>query len=80
MQGMSNAARKLLEQALVLPEEERLEIVTAILASVDGAPDEGWDAAWSAEADRRIEAARARGDSGAEWSAVRSRVLARLGG
>jgi len=77
---MSNAARKLLEEALTLPENERLDLATAILASMDGGADEGWEASWSAEADRRIEAASARGDSGAEWSAVRSRVLARLGG
>lgn len=77
---MSNAARKLLEDALTLPAAERLELVTAILASVDGGPDEDWEHAWTAEADRRIEEARKRGDSGAEWSEVRSRVLARLVG
>jgi putative addiction module component (TIGR02574 family) len=76
---MTAAARKLLEEILALPEDERLELASRILASVHGPEDEEWATAWLAELDRRTEAARAQGNAGAEWSEVRSRVLQRLG-
>lgn len=76
---MTRAARKLFEDVLALPEDERLELASEIIASLDGEPDEGWDAAWMAEADRRADAARQRGESGTEWTLVRDRVLKQLG-
>jgi putative addiction module component (TIGR02574 family) len=76
---MSDAARKLLQDALALPEVQRLELAAEIIASVDGPPDEGWEGAWLAELDRRVATARERGEQGAEWSAVRARILARIG-
>lgn len=76
---MSDAARKLLEDVLALPEEERLELASEIIASVDGPRDAGWDAAWLDELDRRVDAAKSRGDSGSDWSDARSRILKRLG-
>ena len=50
-----------------------------IIASVDGPRDADWDAAWLAELDRRTEAAKSRGESGADWTDVRGRILKRLG-
>ena len=47
-------------------------------ASVDGPPDADWEAAWLAELDRRVEAARNRGTPAPEWSEVRARILNRL--
>lgn len=72
---MSSSARKLLHQALALPEDERLALASEIIASVDGPEDAGWDAAWLGELDKRVEAARSRGQSGAEWTDARARIL-----
>lgn len=77
---MSDAARKLLQDVLALPEDERLELASEILASVDGPRDAGWDAAWLGELDRRVEAAKSRGESGSDWTEARSRILKSLGG
>jgi hypothetical protein len=37
--AMTSSARKLLQDALVLPEDERLELASEIIASVDGPRD-----------------------------------------
>ncbi len=76
---MTRAARKLLEDVLALSEEERAEIATEVLASLDGPPDAGWDEAWLAALEQRQKAASGRRESAPEWAAVRARVLGRLG-
>jgi len=76
---MTGSARRLLEDVLSLPEEERLELASEIIASVDGPPDADWETAWLAELDRRVAASKARGSLGSEWSEARARILARLG-
>ena len=76
---MSDAARKLLQDVLALPEDERLALASEIIASVDGPRDSDWDATWLAELDRRVDAAKTRGESGSDWTDVRSRILRRLG-
>jgi putative addiction module component (TIGR02574 family) len=76
---MSEAARKILQDVLALPEDERLELASEIIASVDGPRDADWQAVWLAELDRREEASRGRGESAAEWPDVRARILSRLG-
>jgi putative addiction module component (TIGR02574 family) len=76
---MSDAARKLLQDVLALPEDERLALASEIIASVDGPRDSDWDATWLAELDRRVDAAKTRGETGSDWTDVRSRILRRLG-
>ena len=76
---MSDAARKLLQEVLELPETERLELASEIIASVDGSRDAGWDASWLEELDRRVAAAKSDGETGSDWSDARSRILKRLG-
>ena len=76
---MTGYARKLLEDALGLPENERLELASEIIASVDGPRDADWEDAWLAELDRRAEAAKARGETASEWTDVGARILKRLG-
>jgi putative addiction module component (TIGR02574 family) len=76
---MTDAAKKLLEAASALPEDERLELASELIASVDGPPDGDWESAWLAEPDRRAEAARDRGEPASEWSDVRARLLSQLG-
>lgn len=76
---MTNAARKILDVVLSLPEADRVKIASEVLASLDGPPDGDWDDAWLAELERREKAAAARGTPAPEWSAVRARILAGLG-
>ena len=76
---MTSSARKLLQDVLALPENERLELASEIIASVDGQDDGDWEAAWLAELDRRADAARARGESSSDWTDARARILRRLG-
>ena len=75
---MTDAAKKLLEAASALPEDERLALASELIASVDGPPDSEWESAWLAEIDRRVEAARDAGEPAPEWGEVRARVLNQL--
>jgi putative addiction module component (TIGR02574 family) len=76
---MQGPARKLLQDALSLPDEDRLELASEILASVDGPRELDWEPSWLAELDRRTEAAKARGEAASDWTEVRTRILKRLG-
>jgi putative addiction module component (TIGR02574 family) len=56
---MASAFEALVEQVLELPEEERNELTARLLRSLEPADGDElsaqeWDAAWSAELDRRI--------------------------
>jgi putative addiction module component (TIGR02574 family) len=75
---VDSRAKKILDDVLALPEEERLQLASEIIASVDGSADADWDAAWLAELERRTKAAEARGAPAPEWAEVKARVLARL--
>jgi putative addiction module component (TIGR02574 family) len=62
------------ESVLRLPREERARIAAKLIASLDGMPEEGVEAAWDAELERRIEQA----DRGAvqllDWIEVRDEI------
>ncbi len=75
---MTDAARKLLNDVLDLPEEDRVRIATELLASLDGPADANWDDAWAAELERRQQAAAQRGELAPEWADARARILGRL--
>ena len=76
---MPSAARKILDDALALSPDERLEIAAELMASVDGASDPDWEQAWASELQRRAREADATGDHGEPWEAVRARLFPRLG-
>lgn len=76
---MTTGARKLLEEALLLPEAERAEFASELLASLHGPPDADWDESWLAELDQRVAAAEGTGEVGDHWHNVRERIAARLG-
>jgi putative addiction module component (TIGR02574 family) len=76
---MNGSAHKLLQDALALPEDERLEVASEIIASVDGPRDGDWESAWLGELDRRADVAKARGGTASEWTEARARILKRLG-
>ncbi len=64
----------------MLPEDERFELVSEIIASVDGPHDEDWEAVWLAELDQRgWRLRKLRGEAASDWSDVRARILKRLG-
>jgi len=54
---MTEAAKKLSEQARQLPASDRMELVDAILASIDQ-PDPAADRRWTQEAEDRLAAYR----------------------
>ena len=75
---MKPGSQKLVDEALALPEEERLEIATRLLASVEGPDDAAWEASWLAEMERRRSDAESSRTSASDWSEARARILERL--
>ncbi len=75
---MTNAARNLLVKAMKLDVAERADLAAELLASLDGEPEEGVEAAWAAEIERRL----ARIDAGEEhlipWGEVQAQIDTRL--
>jgi putative addiction module component (TIGR02574 family) len=76
---MSKVADDILTTAMQLPIIDRAEIASALLASLDGEPDDGVEAAWAAEIERRIERVKSGAATGQPWAEVRKR-LERSGG
>jgi len=76
--AVTTVARKLLGEALALSEDERLELASAIVASVHGPIDADWDDAWLAELERR-ETTTTDADPASDWAAARARILSSLG-
>ena len=75
---MSEEARRVFADALALPPGEKLELVTELLESVEGPSDPEWEAAWTVELDRRMEAADTRSVRDRSWPDVRDRIRDRL--
>lgn len=75
---MTRSSKAVFDEALALPEEDRLELASELIASVDGPPDADWEAAWTAEIDRRIAAADRAGAPASDWTEARARVLSQL--
>jgi putative addiction module component (TIGR02574 family) len=55
---MSKTTDDILNNALQLSTTERAELVAALLASLDGEPEDIVEAAWGAEIQRRVERVR----------------------
>jgi hypothetical protein len=72
-----SSAKSVLDDGLKLPPNERAGVALELIASLDGASEEGVEEAWLAEAERRQR--EAAGDASFEsWDAVRARILNRL--
>ena len=69
---MGDAARKLIEQVMALPEDERIEVASVVWASIDREPDPVWETTWRAEVARRLASPEPR----LSWDEVRAQVLA----
>ncbi|MDH5470919.1 MAG: addiction module protein [Gammaproteobacteria bacterium] len=75
---MATSAKDILRQALELKEEERAELASLLIESLDAPAEEGVEAAWAVEIERRM----ADLDSGAAktltWEEVRNKLHGRL--
>jgi putative addiction module component (TIGR02574 family) len=71
---VSSSADSVLDAALKLPEKERARVAAELVASLDGEPEDGVEAAWASEVERRI-AEVDRGDARLlPWEQVRDEV------
>lgn len=76
---MAKSAATVLEQALELGPDERVDVAAELLASVEP-PPEGWSEAWRAEIERRVAAVRAGTTTPSPLDEVRARFRARSSG
>jgi len=75
---MARDVAELFREASQLPEADRAELAGRLIESLDGEPDEGVEAAWAEEIERRVRQL----DSGEvqtiPWEKVRAKLYARL--
>jgi len=74
---MGDAARKLRDAALALPDDERELLALDLLASLQR-PDAGWEEAWSREIDRRLDDVRSGRVETVSWEDAKRGILAKL--
>jgi putative addiction module component (TIGR02574 family) len=72
--AMSKTTDDILNNAMRLSTTERAELAAALLASLDGEPEDAVDAAWITEIQRRVERVRSGEAKGRPWSEVRERL------
>jgi len=70
--SMTGRAHKLLEDALTLPDDERLDLAEQLLSSLPSDPE------WLAELERRARRALADPNGGEAWDVVERRLAARV--
>jgi putative addiction module component (TIGR02574 family) len=76
---MSERARKLLQDAMELPVQERAGLVADLLATLDGdegSPDGDLEATWAAEVEERAREALADPEGDVAWEKVRAELHA----
>lgn len=71
---MGEVAKRLLKEALALPDAERAELAAELMASFDGPPDPDVEAAWAAEIERRAAKVLSGESPGVPWDEVRERI------
>jgi putative addiction module component (TIGR02574 family) len=75
---MTQQALDLLQRALSLSEEERAELASSLLDSLDATVDEGAENAWGKEIARRIADIDSEKAKTVPWEEVRRRISSRL--
>lgn len=78
--AMTSAAQSILKQALDLADEERAEIVGALVESLDPRQDADVETAWRSEIRRRLEVIDSGEAEWIPWEKVRADLRGRLGG
>lgn len=71
---MTSTTKRLLSEALDLPQVERVELTSKLLESLDEDTDTEIEAAWIAEIERRCAALDAGEAVSSDWSEVRQRI------
>jgi putative addiction module component (TIGR02574 family) len=72
---MSSEATRLLEDALKLPEAERVDVAACLLASLEREPEEILDPTWEREIQRRLEEIDAGRARLIPWEEARKRIF-----
>lgn len=75
---MSRNIEELLREASELPETQRAELAGRLLESLDGQPEEGVEAAWAEEVERRVRQLESGEVKTIPWEEVRAKLYARL--
>jgi putative addiction module component (TIGR02574 family) len=75
--NMTKAARDIVKAAVQLPENERVQVVEHLLASLEPESDEDVDSAWAAEIERRSRQIKEGTVSLIPWEEVRSQARKR---
>jgi len=75
---VTKAAKTVLAEALELDAAERAELAAELIASLDGQADEGVEAAWAAEVERRMDAIDAGTTTLVPWPTVKRRIEAEI--
>jgi putative addiction module component (TIGR02574 family) len=75
---VTDAAKKLLDDALGLPPDDRARLASALIASLDESGGTAADSEWIEELERRAGRVHAGDSEGSPWPEVRARLLARL--
>jgi len=73
---MTDKAKKILEEALGLPPDERADVAATLLDSLDEEQDEAVEQAWAEEIQRRIQEIESGAVKTIPWSEARRRILA----
>lgn len=71
---MTRGVEELYEEASHLPAEDRAELAGLLLESIEDPADEGVEAAWAAEIERRMAEYRAGTVKTISWSELRARL------
>ncbi len=75
---MSDRAAQVYAEALELELDERAELASQMIASIDGLPDADAESAWAVEIERRARRTIAGDSQGTDWESIRSRVETKL--
>ena len=75
---MPRNGEELFREAAGLPEAERAELAGKLLESIEGEPEEGVEAAWAEEVERRVRQIEAGEVKTIPWEEVRAKLHARL--
>ena len=71
---MTRAAQTILDQALRLEPDARMEIIARLLGSLEELADADASTAWALEIERRVESIESGAESLELWADVRSRI------
>jgi len=73
---MTGKAKKILEEALTLPSDERADVAATLLDSLDEPENDEVERAWAEEIQRRIQEVESGAVKTIPWSEARRRILA----